>query len=260
MNKKLVATSVLALVVIGLAVFFSKSDTAVSWLWAVSDGGKLLLPLIVVSALVDSINPCAFSVLIVSLIFLFGLGRSKENILSLGLLYIAGIFAAYFLIGLGLLQILHIFSIPHFMSKIAAMLLALFGLINILESVFPNFPIKFKIPHSAHGAMNRLLEKVSFPAMFGLGALVGLCEFPCTGGPYLAAVGLLHDTQTYWKGAGYLLLYNFLFVSPLLLILLLAGNSSVAGRIMEMQKNSGRKLKLIAGFLMLILSVVILNL
>jgi cytochrome c biogenesis protein CcdA len=196
----------------------------------------------------------------VSIIFLFGLGKNRERILAYGLFYILGIFAVYFLIGLGLLQVLHIFNVPHFMSKIGAGLLILFGLVNILETLFPRFPVRFAIPHSAHDKMNSLVEKVSFPAMFALGALVGLCEFPCTGGPYLTVVGLLHDTKTYWQGAGYLILYNLVFILPLVVILLIASNQTLVEKVKNFQKSNKGYEKIVAGLVMIILAFIILSL
>jgi cytochrome c-type biogenesis protein len=259
-HKSLILLILSALLIFGGALFFQRFQLGTDWLWSVSDGGKFLLPLVVISSLVDSINPCAFSILIVSIVFLFGLGRTKENILTLGLAYIFGIFAVYLLIGLGILQVLHIFSVPHFMSKVGAALLILFGLINILESLFPKFPIRFAIPHSAHSQMNDFVKKASIPAMIALGALVGLCEFPCTGGPYLTILGLLHDTRTYWSGAGYLILYNLIFVLPLIIILMLASNQILVERVQNFQKSNKKYMKLIAGFIMIILAFVILML
>jgi len=70
----------------------------------------MLLPIITTAALVDSVNPCAFSVLILTIAFLFTLGRDRLNIFKIGLLYIIGIFIVYILIGLGILQTLQIFT------------------------------------------------------------------------------------------------------------------------------------------------------
>jgi cytochrome c biogenesis protein CcdA len=151
--RNLIVLIAIALLLFGGALFFQKFQIGGDWLWSMSNAGTALLPLVIVSSLVDSINPCAFSILIVSIIFLFSLGKSRENILKYGLWYIVGIFAVYLLIGLGLLQVLHIFNVPHFMSKVGAGLLIVFGLVNILETLYPKFPIRFAIPHSAHEKM-----------------------------------------------------------------------------------------------------------
>src|SRR3989338_590586 len=106
-------------------------------IWNLSNSGQWLLPLIVFSAVIDSINPCAFSILLLTIAFLFSVGQLRSKILSIGGFYIAGIFLVYLLIGLGLLQALHLFSTPHFMSKIGAYLLIVLGAINILGELFP---------------------------------------------------------------------------------------------------------------------------
>src|SRR3989338_8719581 len=107
-NKKLITLAALFVLVFGAALFFAKFDACANLLWSVSNDGKVLLPLVVVASLVDSINPCAFSILIVSIIFLFGIGKSRQNIMKYGISYILGIAVVYLLIGLGILQVLHI--------------------------------------------------------------------------------------------------------------------------------------------------------
>jgi len=79
---------------------------------------KYLLPLLIASALVDSTNPCAFSILLLTIAFLFSIGRLRSDILKAGALYIFGIFLVYILIGLGILQTLEVFNVPNFMAKI----------------------------------------------------------------------------------------------------------------------------------------------
>lgn len=225
--------------------------------WSLSNGGEWLLPLIAASALIDSINPCAFSILLLTIAFLFSVGHLRSKILAVGGFYIAGVFLVYLAIGLGLLQVLHLFNTPHFMAKIGAALLIALGGINIINWFFPKFPIKLKIPNAAHHKMSALIEKGSLPAAFLLGALVGLCEFPCTGGPYLAAVGLLNDKTTYLRGAGYLLVYNLIFVLPLVAVLLISSNKNLLERVRSWQEKEKSAEKAWAGLAMVILGIII---
>ncbi len=258
MNKSFTTLFVFLVLFFGAAILLSHYSGATQWLWQVSNQGTWFFPLLVVSAIIDSVNPCAFSILIVSLIFLFSLGSSTSKVVKYGLIYVLGIFVAYFLIGLGIFHALHIFNIPHFMSKVGALMLTIFGILSILEVVWPKFPIKLGVPHSAHMKMNQLLEHASLPAMFLLGGLVGLCEFPCTGGPYLMAIGLLHDSKTYWQGAGWLILYNVIFVIPLVLILLTASSPKLVEKIKSLQQQNRKLMKLGAGIAMILLAVLIL--
>ena len=55
------------------------------------------------------------------------------------------------------------------MGKLGAILLFLFGVINILNELFPNFPIKLKVPSALYKPMARLMEKTSVVAAFTIG-------------------------------------------------------------------------------------------
>ncbi|HEY9584337.1 MAG TPA: cytochrome c biogenesis protein CcdA [Candidatus Paceibacterota bacterium] len=217
----------------------------------------VFLPVLISSALVDSVNPCAFSVLILTVAFLASLGTNRRKVLSIGGAYVLGIFTVYFLIGLGLLRALDFFGAPHVLGKIGAVILVLFGVSVILSYLFPSFPIKFKIPDFIHGRFAKLISKASLPATFFLGVLVALFEFPCTGGPYLLVLGLLHDQSTIGIGLIYLLLYNLIFILPLIAILLLASDPALINKAEQWKKNAAGKGKLIAGTAMVILALII---
>ena len=247
MNKGLAALVGISVLLVGSVLLFQSGNIGTTALWHLSNEGKWLLPLVVVASLIDSINPCAFSILILTVAFLFSLGRLRSGILRIGVCYILGIFLVYTLIGLGILQVLHLFDTPHFMAKVGAALLIALGLVNLGNHYFPAFPVKLQIPHAAHGKIAGLMEKASLPSALGLGALVGLCEFPCTGGPYLMVLGLLHDQTTYAVGLGYLMLYNVIFVLPLAAILLIASDKTLVEKVQGWKKRSTRSLRFWGG-------------
>ncbi|MBI2625369.1 MAG: hypothetical protein HYW70_03505 [Candidatus Nealsonbacteria bacterium] len=257
MNKKIVILIALTLLIFALVIFLRQSAAGTLLIWNLSNGGKWLLPLVSVAALIDSINPCAFSVLLLTIAFLFSIGKLRSSILKIGISYIAGIFLVYILIGLGILQTLHIFNTPHFMAKAGAVLLIVLGSINIINEFFPAFPVKLRIPRFVHHKIAELMEKGSVPTAFFLGALVGLCEFPCTGGPYLMVLGLLHDQATYFKGVGYLLLYNLIFILPLVLMLFMASDKLLLERVSSWQQSERKTMRLGAGIAMVMLGVII---
>ena len=246
-----------ALAVVGAALMFQYSPGTSSWLWNLSKEGTWLLPLIFTAALIDSINPCAFSILLVTIAFLFSMGRLRANILAIGGLYIAGIFTVYLLIGLGLLQTLHLFQTPHFMARVGAGLLLVAGGLSVTGELFAGFPLRLGIPQVAHQKMAEWIDRASLPVAFPLGVLVGLCEFPCTGGPYLMAVGLLHDQATQAQGLGYLALYNAIFVLPLVLILLLASDRSLLSKTQRWHQTQKRRMRLWGGAAMIGLALLI---
>jgi cytochrome c biogenesis protein CcdA len=257
MNKRLIALLASAALLVGLVAVFS-TRTGTELLWSASDSGQWLLPLVLVSSLIDAINPCAFAVLLLTLAFLYSIGRLRDNVLRIGGIYIFGIFTAYILIGLGLLQALHLFGTPNFMGKLGAVLVIALGAINIAGYLRPNFPVKLKIPSVSHRKIADLMEKASIPTAFLLGLLVGLCEFPCTGGPYLMVIGLLHDQATFLQGAAYLVLYNVVFVLPLVVVLLIAGDRSIIEKVQKWKNKNTRQSRLAGGIIMILLGLIIL--
>lgn len=257
MTKKLSFLVAGSLLLFGLVYVFRLENIGTSALWNLSDGGKWLLPLVAVAALIDSINPCAFSILVLTIAFLMSIGKIRSSVLAIGSAYILGIFIVYLVIGLGLLQTLHIFDTPHFMAKIGASLLVVLGLINITKEFVPAFPVKLGIPHAAHRKIAVLMEKASVPTAVVLGGLVGLCEFPCTGGPYLMVLGLLHDHATYFTGVGYLIMYNLIFILPLVLILLIASDKTLLGKVQAWRQGERGVMRWGGGVAMVALGMVI---
>lgn len=238
-------------------LFFRSSPSASGLIWNVSKGGTWLLPLVIFSALLDSIHPCSFSILLITVAFLFGMQMARKRILQVGGTYIAGIFVAYLLIGLGILKVLHLFNTPHFMGKLGAVLLVAFGLLNIINHFFPRFPVKLRLPSSTHSAMSRLIDKASVPAAFVLGLLVGICQFPCMGGPYLMVIGLLHDQVTYLKGFGYLFFYNIILTLPLFIVLTIAADKVLVEKAQKWQQQERSLIKLGGGAVMVALGMLI---
>lgn len=256
MKKITIIIGIVALAIVGIVILKNSPATA-SLIWSISREGTWLLPLLLVSAVLDSVHPCSFSILLITIAFLFGIQLSRKKILQLGGTYIVGIFTAYFLIGLGILKVLHLFNTPHFMGKLGATILILFGVVNLINRFFPKFPLKLKIPGVAHGAMSKLMDKASFPAVFGLGLLVGICQFPCMGGPYLMVIGLLRDQVTYFSGFGYLALYNLILISPLVAVLFVSARKEVVEKVQIWKRDNIAGLKLWAGIAMIIIGILI---
>jgi len=259
MYKKIVSWVFISVIVLLLAlvVFVKITPTGNEILSTFRLSHSFFFPLVTVSALIDSINPCAFSILLLTIAFLFSLGSNRKKIIAIGGSYILGIFLVYLAIGLGILRVLSFFSIPNFVGKIGASLIIILGLLDIINAYIPSFPIKLKIPKGSHKTMARLMEKASLPTAFALGAFVGLCEFPCTGGPYLMILGLLHDSRTFMGGLGYLVYYNILFVLPLIVILGVASNKVLVDKFDTWRKNTSKNMRFVDGAIMIGMGVLI---
>jgi len=248
--------TIVTIIIVGIVILKNSPATS-AIIWNLSREGTWLLPLLLVSALLDSVHPCSFSILLITIAFLFGIQLSRKKILQLGGTYIAGIFTAYFLIGLGILKVLHLFNTPHFMGKFGATILIVFGVVNLINRFFPRFPLKLKIPGVAHGVMGKLMDKASFPAVFGLGLLVGICQFPCMGGPYLMVIGLLRDQVTYMSGFGYLVLYNLILIIPLVAVLFVSADKMLVDKVQLWKRDNLGTVRLWTGIGMIIIGILI---
>jgi cytochrome c biogenesis protein CcdA len=176
----------------------------------------------------------------------------------MGIAYIAAIYLTYFMIGLGLLKAFAISGSPHLMARVGAFLVILLGAIHLKDYFFPNLPVTVRVPKVGQDAITNWAYKATFPATIVLGFLVGLCTFPCSGGIYVATIGLLQSKATLFKGLGYLVLYNLMFVLPLVFILAAASSKVVAGRLLHLERVWKGKMHLFYGTAMVGVGVVIL--
>lgn len=217
----------------------------------------LTVPSIVIAAIIDSINPCAFAVLIILLAYLTSLGE-RRRIAVVGCTYIATVFVVYFVAGLGLLTVVQQIGLTGIVFTFAAVVAILAGLINIAEVLLKREIFTLAIPASQKGAIDRYIKKASVPSAIVLGALVSMVELPCTGGIYLAILGLLGNRMTLVEGIPFLLLYNLIFVLPLILILVVMYWGGTPERMKAFQAGSKRWVRLVMGIIMVALGAVML--
>ena len=112
-------------------------------------------------------------------------------------------------------------------------------------------------PDSSHNILAKFIQKATYPSMIVLGICVGLFEFPCTGGPYLTILSLLHDKASFISGLFYLLYYNVIFVAPLVIILVVANSKPVLKKMEFWRKKYSKRIDIISSGLMMLLSVII---
>ena len=216
-----------------------------------------MVPLVAVTGFLDGIHPCAIAILIFFIAFLLTLQRSFKNIFWLGMVYIFVIFLTYLAIGVGLLSGIMFFGQHHFFAKVGSWLLIILGAVNLRDYFFPRIKLGLKLPSIPHDKIKNLLQKASFPTVAVAAFLVGLCSVPCSGGIYAAITALLASKTTFFTGFLYLLLYNLIFVLPLVIILLIAADQSLLSRVQQWQKKERRGMRLWGGVAMIILGIVI---
>jgi cytochrome c biogenesis protein CcdA len=114
-----------------------------------------------------------------------------------------------------------------------------------------------EVPLSWRPALKKLIKSVtSVPGAFLIGFVVSLFLLPCTSGPYIVILGLLAKSATRNYAFLLLLLYNFIFVLPMILITLAVYfNLTTVEKAEKWRKNKLKILHLIAGILVLLLGI-----
>ncbi|MBI5076821.1 GAP family protein [Candidatus Falkowbacteria bacterium] len=210
----------------------------------------IAIPLIVGSAAIDSINPCAFAVLIFLILYLMNV-KNRMFMLKIGLVYISIIFIVYFLSGLGLLSFIQSIHLTRFFYYFTAALAIVFGLLNLKDVFWYGKGISLAIPESKKAIIQKYIRRATLPAAIVLGILVALFELPCTGAIYLAILSLLAEKNTWFQAIAYLLIYNVVFVLPLLFILLAVYFGLAPEKVENWRQGQRRWLRLAVGVVMI---------
>ena len=234
----------------------SRSDETGSTVSSVSIGKTIML------GLADSVNPCAISVLTLMLIAIVTYNPgSRKQVLLAGFSFILAIVIMYLLYGYLIITafqfIQSIASIKLFIYKGLGIVAIILGLLE-LKDYFKYKPGGFgtEMPLFLRPKVNKLISQVTSPiGAFGMGLFVTLFLLPCTIGPYIILGGLLAD-QGFVSAIPMLLLYNFVFVSPMIVITLLVYfGSKRAEDVKDWKEKNVRKMHLIAGVLMLLIGI-----
>jgi len=184
---------------------------------------NLTIPAVVVAAVADSVNPCTFAVLVLLLGTLLLAQRKghKALVLKAGFAFTLAVFVAYFLMGIGIFSAIQAAGIQRPFIIAVSSLAILLGLWNMKDYFAYGKWFTIEVPKRWRPTVKRLTASVvSVPGAFLIGVLDSLFLLPCSSGPYIAILALLSKTTTHTEGILYLLLYNLIFVLPLIAITL----------------------------------------
>lgn len=186
---------------------------------------------LILGALADGINPCAFTTLVFLISYLAFIGRKGKQLLVSGFLFCLGVFIAYLLAGIGLMEILNQLAALGFIGRtlrwFVAFIAALLGLLNLYDffALKSGKQERLKLGlgdgliQKIHAAIRSTKHSAGHLSGLLLGATVGLLELPCTGQVYFPIIMMVREMNpARIKAIGYLLLYNFIFILPLLAV------------------------------------------
>jgi cytochrome c biogenesis protein CcdA len=195
---------------------------------------SLTVPAVAGAAFIDSLNPCSFSALILLLSLLAVTGR-RRDLIVVGLLFVLGVFTAYTLLGFSLLTAVQ--AIESFSEAARGMIYPLtsvatfaLGILSIVDYVSMRKGKEFthiilRLPHRIREGVEDALRflpghrYISLMApLIGFG--VSFLEFMCTGQIYLPTIVYIAGFPSLRvRAASYLLLYNAIYVAPLVIII-----------------------------------------
>ncbi|MDQ7848785.1 MAG: cytochrome C biogenesis protein [Armatimonadota bacterium] len=221
---------------------------------------RLSFPTVIVSGLLDGLNPCAFGV-VLSLVALLlagiALGEARPRLWRVGGAYVAGMFLTYLLLGLGVISVVAVLTRTHLPVRIMGLLVVILGLWMLKDAFLPGTGWRLEMPAAFHGSVRKMLAQTTPVGLFAAGGLVGLCTVPCSGAIYMGVLALL-ARQPFLPRLGYLLAYNVMFVLPLLALLVVVASRRTLNRIAHWYVPRKSLARAVLGTLTLILGFVVL--
>lgn len=224
---------------------------------------------ILLAGLLDGINPCAISVLMIFCSFLLFKGKNK-TVIPTAIIFIAGSFISNLAIGLGLFTILKTISgstaimvSVYVVSIILCIIVVYLNTIDIINGFKKNditgfknqlsTETKFKISEIFRKAVS---TKFIVPAAFIAGVIIAAMEFSCTGQVYIPTITYMINAELSISYILMLVLYNIMFVLPLilvvLLLLLIKEPEDIKGRVLKYS----HIIKIIANIFFMIMIVI----
>jgi len=210
----------------------------------------------VVIGLMDGINPCAFFVLTMLLSFMvYARSRSKMLIIGLTFVFISGF--VYFLFMTAMFSAIRALNEIRLLSLIGGGIALVIGLINLKDFFFFKKGVSLTISEDKkpklYKRMRDLLKSESMVELvistIILAFVANSYELLCTAGFPIVYGNLLNSQQLDMvTSILYIALYNFFYVLPLLVIVLIFAKS-LGGR--KLTAEQGELLKSISGIMML---------
>lgn len=232
---------------------------------------------IIIAGLQDGINPCAFTVIVFFMSFLALQGYRKKELIFIGASFIFSVFLTYFCIGLGIFNFLY--RVKSFWAM-AGLFNLVVGYLSIIFGIFAVYDfIKFKrtgstdelilqLPQSIKARIHKVVGffyrktpggRQDMPragviklvaSAFVTGFIVSLLEAVCTGQVYLPTISFIFKaTNLKLQAFSYLLLYNIMFVIPLVAIFLFAFYGTTSAQFSGFLKKHLGLIKLFMAFL-----------
>jgi len=212
------------------------------------------LATVITTAAIDSINPCAIGVLILMISVMLAGKQSTKRMLLLGGIYVSSVLIVYLLAGLGLMYFFSTLPLvlAEYISIAVGLLIIIAGLLEIKDYFWYGRWFSLSIPPAFAKMIHNYSSKTTIFGVMFLGAFVSAVELPCTGAPYLAIITLLSQNFDFTAFL-LLVLYNIIFVLPLIIILILVASGMRLHEIKKWKQANRSYMRLLIGILLIAL-------
>lgn len=197
---------------------------------------------------VDGVNPCAIAMLLL-FISLLSFSDNSKTLLKISFIFISAIFISYFLFGTILFKVLSslsgiapIFEIVPWIIVGISIIVVILNLYDFIVTMLKRYDkVKNQLPSKIQKFNKKMMTKFTekleegsimvYVIAFFIGIVISFTEFLCTGQAYFTAIlHLIHFSNHVGRGLVLLLIYNFIFVLPLIIIAVIAAKTkSVMG-------------------------------
>ncbi len=211
------------------------------------------IPTVIVAGLIDGVNPCAFAAIVFFISLLSVSGVKAGRLLLVGAAYTLAVFTTYLLMGFGAFQVLQAlqdYQWPALVLRWGMLALLLALAVFSFRDAWKykrsgrSSDVKLQLPEGLkrrmHTIMRRRLNPANlFVSALVIGVLVTLIEAVCTGQVYLPTLVLLSRyADTRLHAFSLLLLYNLMFVVPLIVVIAAAFAGTRNQRLIEWSKRN----------------------
>ena len=214
---------------------------------------------VIFAGLVDGLNPCAFATLAFFVSYLTLSGRKGREVLFVGIAFTLGVFLAYLAVGMGFYQVLDMLG--GWLTRIGRWVYGLTGLFCAVLAVmsFLDFlkardgdvgDMSLNLPHSLRMRINAIIRRGRKSNTFVIGSfftglIVSFLELACTGQVYLPTIiFVMSQPDLQVQAFFYLVLYNLLFILPLVVVFILVYFGTGSKDLTEFLKRRAATVKL----------------
>lgn len=186
------------------------------------------------------------------------LSHDKRKMLAAGMIYIGAVYVAYFIAGLGLMTFLSFIplKVAEYITLGVAVVVVAGGLLEIKDYFWYGAGISLRLTGRNVARIKKYSKHITLPSLVLLGVFVSAVELPCTGGPYLAITALLAQNFN-WEAIWLLVIYNIIFVLPLLLILVMVYSGYNVKKIQSWKGKYKSYMRLCMGIIMVALGILL---